>query len=298
MSPWTPPTEAEYHASRKIIERHERRSEHLGTAALVLFGLALAITLAGVWLPGIVLPDHFQWRFWGTAGVVGGVFFLAFMAWVNYEPSREDYRTREREARGAPKLQAEHYARLAPLAEALGVPLFTAPHDAEAQCAWFCQEDLADFVATTDWDALVMGVSRELQANDRDVLAAAAVLMGSDYGPGIQGVGPKKALKHAQECGGDLRKSHLANDVLPDCLPDWRETFQALTEPPVNDALRPTWTRPGKDAANVLQAIAKPPGGRSWPEALAQLSLLHDPARATSTPAAPTAQAGLGRWGA
>lgn len=228
-------------------------------------------------------------------------------------------RARDREARGVTPLTGSDYVPLEEVAEALGVPLVRAVHDAEAQCAHFCDQGLADVVATTDWDALIMGarvvlrglssqpdrwtvatrfdVLRELQANDIEVLAAAAVLMGCDYSPGIAGVGPKKALKIARDCAGALERSDIASDVLPDCLPNWRAAMTALTAPEVTtpdiDWFRPD---PVEVVQDLLDTLGARPNRQQLARELAMLSILHEPPRASSPPPAPGAQATLGRF--
>ena len=148
-----------------------------------------------------------------------------------------------REKTGTPRLTRSDYAPLEDLARALGVPVVHAPHDAEAQASSMSMAGLVDVVATTDWDALAMGATRllrnlsasmasnkwehvdaaealrELGGLQREDLALAAVLMGCDYHPGYDGIGPKKGLA----------KAKVARDKQPDS--PLRFALQGLGQP-------------------------------------------------------------------
>jgi len=116
---------------------------------------------------------------------------------------------------------------------ALGIPCVDAEGEGEATCAALVASGDCDFVATTDFDALLFGASRVLRDLDllqgvqskcelweadtiervtglnRDALVAAAFLLGCDYdcrnvskstkrdGQGVRGVGVRQALKIA-----------------------------------------------------------------------------------------------------
>ncbi|MFA5862580.1 MAG: hypothetical protein WDA16_12890 [Candidatus Thermoplasmatota archaeon] len=129
---------------------------------------------------------------------------------------------KEREAtRSVPAIASDEYQWAKDAVRATGSPVVEAPHDAEAQACAMARRGLVDIVATTDWDALAMGAStllRNLSASpqstearrwtlvdsttalahlkaDEATLRAAVVLMGCDYFPGFDGIGPAKALK-------------------------------------------------------------------------------------------------------
>jgi flap endonuclease-1 len=125
-------------------------------------------------------------------------------------------------ARSTPPIAPREYGRARDAARAMGAPVVDAPHDAEAQASAMARRGLVDIVATTDWDAMAMGAPtllRNLSANpqaaegsrrwaivearsafdhlgaDARALAGAAVLMGCDYDPGFDGIGPSKAFR-------------------------------------------------------------------------------------------------------
>jgi flap endonuclease-1 len=113
------------------------------------------------------------------------------------------------------------------LLRGLGVPVLQAPGEGEAQAAWMCQQGLVAAACSQDYDSLLFGAPRlvrnlsvvgrrklpgkqvwvdaqpeeiGLQASldaaglTREQLVDIALLVGTDFHPGIQGIGPKKAL--------------------------------------------------------------------------------------------------------
>jgi len=127
-------------------------------------------------------------------------------------------------------------SRVRALLDSLGVPCIDAEGEAEATCATLVDRGICDFVATTDFDALLFGAPRvllglDLQARsadskcelwdtasiertlglDRRALIAAAFLVGCDYdcrdasqstprdAKGLRGVGSRRALTIAQQ---------------------------------------------------------------------------------------------------
>lgn len=113
------------------------------------------------------------------------------------------------------------------LLEYMGMPVIQAPSEGEAQCAYLCEKNLAYAVASQDSDSLLFNsprlirnlsitgrrklprqdvfievkpelielknVLKELKIN-REQLIMIGLLVGTDYNPGIEGYGPKKAL--------------------------------------------------------------------------------------------------------
>ena len=102
------------------------------------------------------------------------------------------------------------------LLQLFGIPYIIAPTEAEAQCAWLDSNGLVDGVVTDDNDAFLFGgrrvyrhifeeskyveeyrtddVERELGLS-RESLICLALLLGSDYTPGISGVGIVNAVE-------------------------------------------------------------------------------------------------------
>lgn len=110
----------------------------------------------------------------------------------------------------------EMYAETRDLLKLFGIPYIQAPMEAEAQCAFLNLKNVVDGVITEDSDAFLFGaqtVYRHLfaegkfaeayEANDinkslaldRDHLIRLAYLLGSDYTPGVRGVGVVNAME-------------------------------------------------------------------------------------------------------
>jgi len=114
------------------------------------------------------------------------------------------------------------------LLEYMGIPTVQAPSEGEAQCAYLCQKGLVYGVSSQDSDSLLFNSprlirnlsvtgKRKLPRQDvyieikpelielsnvlkdlgitRKQLIIVGLLVGTDYNPGIQGYGPKKALE-------------------------------------------------------------------------------------------------------
>ncbi|MFH1403102.1 MAG: flap endonuclease-1 [Candidatus Altiarchaeota archaeon] len=103
----------------------------------------------------------------------------------------------------------------------MGIPFIQAPGEGEAQCVYLCVKGEAWAVGSQDYDALLFGAPRlvkgltmsgklELSLVDlkdslsslgltREQLIDVAILVGTDFDPGVKGIGPKKALKAVKE---------------------------------------------------------------------------------------------------
>ena len=95
----------------------------------------------------------------------------------------------------------------------MGFPVIQAKSEGEAQCAKICREGKAFATASQDFDSLLFGSPRILRnlsvsraeslelieleniGLSREQLILAGLLIGTDYNPGIKGIGPKKALE-------------------------------------------------------------------------------------------------------
>lgn len=130
-----------------------------------------------------------------------------------------------------------------------GIPYITAPMEAEAQCAELVRLHLVDGIVTDDSDTFLFGGTRVYKnmfnttkyvecyvASDlaselslpRPRLIALAHLLGSDYTPGLPGVGPVTALEILSE--------------FPEGLPsfrDWWTEVQQSRRPLASDAASP-----------------------------------------------------------
>lgn len=110
------------------------------------------------------------------------------------------------------------------LLELMGVPYVQAPSEGEAQASFMVRKGDAWAVASQDYDCLLFGAPRvvrnltlsgklqepeiiELEAAlkklslTREQLVDLAILVGTDFNPGIKGIGPKKGLKLIRERG-------------------------------------------------------------------------------------------------
>ncbi len=114
----------------------------------------------------------------------------------------------------------------------MGLPCVQAPSEGEAQCAVMAEQGIVDAAASQDYDALLFGtpilvrnmtisgkrklpqrniyqevVPEEISLEQtektlgvtRQKMVWMGILMGTDFNEGVKGIGPKKALKLAQE---------------------------------------------------------------------------------------------------
>jgi len=100
----------------------------------------------------------------------------------------------------------------------LGIPCVQAPSEGEAQAAYMARRGDAELVSSQDYDSLLFGAPimirnlsvarkktvpevielKELEEKhgiSREQLVDIAILVGTDFNPGIKGIGAKKALK-------------------------------------------------------------------------------------------------------
>ncbi|KAK9830500.1 hypothetical protein WJX72_012105 [[Myrmecia] bisecta] len=118
----------------------------------------------------------------------------------------------------------EMYGECQELLQMFGLPYIIAPMEAEAQCAWLNNEGLVDGVVTDDNDVFLFG-GRQVYRNifegkkyveeyrtddletelgmDRDKLIHLALLLGSDYTEGIQGIGIVNAVEIVNAFAGE-----------------------------------------------------------------------------------------------
>jgi flap endonuclease-1 len=107
------------------------------------------------------------------------------------------------------------------LLDRLGVPVVEAPAEGEAQAAHMARRGVVDYVGTEDYDALLfgapvtlrgltgngdperMGLDRTLADLDLswEQLIDVAILVGTDFNDGLDGVGPVTAVREVREHG-------------------------------------------------------------------------------------------------
>ena len=129
----------------------------------------------------------------------------------------------------------------------LGLPIINAPSDGEAQAAYMCSKGDVWASASQDFDSILFGTPtlvrnmtitgrRKIPGKDqykdvkteiidskeflealkitREQLVDMCILMGTDFNPGISGIGPKKSLKLIKD-HGDLEgvMKHMSLDI-------------------------------------------------------------------------------------
>ncbi|NLK25635.1 MAG: flap endonuclease-1 [Euryarchaeota archaeon] len=138
----------------------------------------------------------------------------------------------------------------------MGIPVIQAPEEGEAQAAYMASKGDVWAASSQDYDALLFGAPRlvrnlnitgrrkmpnsrkyrdieievveldkVLKANglsSRGQLIDLAILIGTDYNPGIRGIGPKRGLKLIQKHGDLKRALEAINESIPqgECVQD------------------------------------------------------------------------------
>jgi flap endonuclease-1 len=185
------------------------------------------------------------------------------------EKAREegDLETARAKAKQSSKLTGPMIDQADALLDRLGVPTVQAPGEAEAQAARAVRDDEAFALVSQDYDALLFGTSRlvrnltttqkrKVPGKDEYVevepeilrlddvleelelpheqLVGLATLIGTDFHPGIDGVGPKRALDAMRE-HGDLAGAARSFDEDPAPFEAVAEIFLDPRTDPVPD---------------------------------------------------------------
>lgn len=126
----------------------------------------------------------------------------------------------------------------------LGIPYVWAPKAGEKYAADLVKEDYADAVVTDDYDSLLFGAPETIRnysgsgnAELMDLnatldelgitqqqLVDLALLIGTDYNPGVSGIGPKRGLKRIQK-HGDIHTVLAESDASIDNVDALRSIF-------------------------------------------------------------------------
>ena len=150
------------------------------------------------------------------------------------------------------------------LLDLMGVPWVTAAAEGEAQAAVMAAKGQLDVVATQDWDALLYGspvlirnlmddgtkrygrvvhaqsidLDAMLVQNDisREQLVDLAIMIGTDYHPGVKGIGPKTGLKLIKQHGTIEAVCEAKDKEVPERLSEIREIFLNHPAVDVDDA--------------------------------------------------------------
>ena len=178
------------------------------------------------------------------------------------------------------------------LLSALGVPYIESPASAESQCAYLVREKIADYSNSQDFDSLlfrcpslIQNLSKSLrrkvqgkwkyqkitprkinlQKNLHNLgitifqLVDIGILIGTDYFPGIPGLGPKKALtlvrkhKNIEQVITSEKESYDFSGLTPEFIKKIRKIFLF---PIVNENIEEiTWNPP--DKLNVISRLCE-----------------------------------------
>lgn len=199
-------------------------------------------------------------------------------AQIEWEAAIEagDTETARTKAQQTTRLESHMINESKKLLDLLGIPWVDAPSEGEAQVASLLNQGMVDYGASQDFDTVLFGASKfirnltlsgrrklpkqqkwvevspeiidlemsfqKLELN-REQLIDVAILMGTDFNPGIDGVGPKRGLKLIQEFGkaeGALEK--LGKEI--DNLDEIRSLF--LEHPFVD--FNPEWKTPNVES--------------------------------------------------
>ena len=178
--------------------------------------------------------------------------------------ARGDYAAAFSKAVMTSRLTAPMIADAQHLLQLLGIPWIQAPSEAEAQCAVMAQHNEVWAASSKDYDTLLFGAPRLLrfltltgqeylpsQQRSRPLhpelidltdclttwqlthqqLIDVALLIGTDFNPGIKGIGPKRALKAIQQYGA---LEHLPENLQTQLdLPRCDTIRQFFLHPPV-----------------------------------------------------------------
>ncbi|MCA1814550.1 MAG: hypothetical protein LC624_11485 [Halobacteriales archaeon] len=173
---------------------------------------------------------------------------------------------------GGTAVTEEDLAECRALLKLLGVPFLEAPGEAEAQCAQLVVADKAWAAVTQDWDIALFGAPRALRnltgsttrtpelldlpralaaaGLTREELVDAAILIGTDYNEGVQGVGPVKAVRFIQQ----HRTLAAALEALGAAMPEAQEIRRIFFDHPVDKRFRPRFAPPDRKPALAMLA--------------------------------------------
>jgi flap endonuclease-1 len=153
----------------------------------------------------------------------------------------------------------------------LGIPWIQAPSEGEAQAAFASQEGLTWATGSKDYDSLLFGAPRlvrflavasteflptrgrsravppevlDLEENlralrlTREQLIDAAILIGTDFNPGVRGIGPKTAVRLLREHGSLESLPLETRRAIPDRVDAIREFFLHPPVAPLREIVR------------------------------------------------------------
>ena len=204
-------------------------------------------------------------------------------AQIEWEAALEagDMETARTKAQQTTKLDSKMIEESKKLLDLLGIPWIQAPSEGEAQVAHLLSTGKVDYGASQDFDTVLFGASKvvrnltlsgrrklpkqqkwvevspeiieveksfEVLGLTREQLVDVAILMGTDFNNGIDGIGPKKGLKLLQECSNAEKALEKIGEKI-DNLDEIRSLF---LDHPVED-FDPEWQSP--DGSSVISFL-------------------------------------------
>jgi flap endonuclease-1 len=145
----------------------------------------------------------------------------------------------------------------------MGIPSVQAKAEGEAQAAYMAQKGDADLVASQDYDSLLFGAPimirnlsaprgkakpevialidlKEKHGITREELVDLAILIGTDFNPGIKGIGAKKALKLIKE-HHSIERLIAASEI--EEIENYERVRAIFLHPEVNESYDLHWGR-------------------------------------------------------
>ena len=159
----------------------------------------------------------------------------------------------------------------------MGIPWVQAKSEGEAQCAYMCKKGDVDIAGSQDFDALLFGSPRlvrnlsitgrrklprkeayieikpeiielkevlsSLEINQKQLIII-GILVGTDYAPGVKGVGPKTALKLVKKF---KTLDKILKNVKWEAEVDAKEILNFFLKPPITNKYKLQWKAPDRE---------------------------------------------------
>ena len=182
-----------------------------------------------------------------------------------------------KQARSSSRVNAETVAGSKRLLHLMGIPTIDAPSEGEAQAAVMAARGEVSYAVSQDYDSLLFGapllvrnltVSGKRKIRGRSVtvrperivlsdlltglsisredLIMMGILIGTDFNPGIRGIGPKTALKIVRQGRFDETLSEKSPDFDPEPI------MEFFLHPPAVPAGDLSWTSPDTDGISAM----------------------------------------------
>jgi len=185
-----------------------------------------------------------------------------------------DLETARKFAQAASRVNEQMLDESKELLSALGIPHVQAPSEGESQAAYLCKQGDVYCAGSQDFDSLLFGtpllarnlaitgkrkvprqnryvdvhpemfhldeILKKLKIN-QEQLVEIGIFIGTDFNPGIKGIGPKKALQHVLEKPISAWKNELEFGIDPE------EVKKVFLEPEITKDYSLKWGEPDRD---------------------------------------------------